>query len=107
MLGLFYISRTIFRQWKEEKMRQVSINAMTHEFHRPITAAVTLVSLIPYFLEKKNLPKVSKYANLTIDELDRLTAYTTRIQQISNKEKATISLKKTTIEIQPFLESLI
>ena len=107
LIGLFYLRRTIFRQWKEEKMRQDSINAMTHEFRRPITAAVTLVSLIPYYLNKNDQLKAWKYADLTIDELDRLTAYTTRIQQISNNEKATISLKKTTIEIQPFLKSLI
>lgn len=106
VIGLFYLGRTIFRQWREEKMRQDSVNAMTHEFKRPINAAIGLVSLIPYYLKKSNLTKAIQYAELTMDELNRLTAYTRRIQQISNNDKSTIILDKSEIELRPFLESL-
>ncbi|MDR1524341.1 MAG: HAMP domain-containing histidine kinase [Tannerella sp.] len=105
LVGLMYLGHTIFRQWKEEKMRRDSVDAMTHEFRRPISAAVTLVSLIPHYLEK-NTAKVLQYAKLTMDELNKLTAYTLHIQQISNNDKSTISLDKSEIEIRPFLESL-
>ena len=107
IIGLIFLGSTIFRQWKEEKMRQDSVNAMTHEFRRPISAAVSLVSLIPHYLEKKNESKASQYAKLTIDELKKLTAYTQRIQQISNNDKSTILLEKSEIEISLFLEFLV
>ena len=106
-IGLVYLRHTIFRQWKEEKMRQDSVNAMTHEFRRPISAAVSLVSLIPYYIEKTKLSKASQYAELTCEELNKLTAYTQRIQQISNNEKSTILLNKSTFEIRPFMDALI
>lgn len=106
VVGLFYLGRTIFQQWKEEKMRQDSVNAMTHEFKRPIYAAMSLVSLIPYYLEKSNQVKAVQYAELTMDELNRLTAYTRRIQQISNNDKSTIILDRSKVELRPFLESL-
>jgi len=107
IIGLIYLGRMIFRQWKEEKMRQDSVNTMTHEFRRPISAAVTLVSLIPHYIERDNVSKASLYAELTIEELDKLTKYTKRIQQISNNDKSTITLNKSEIDIPVFLESLI
>jgi signal transduction histidine kinase len=103
---LFALGRAITIQWKKEKMRQDSVNSMTHEFRRPISAAVGLVSLIPYYLEKNNVAKASQYALLTINELNKLTAYTSRVQQISNNDKSTLSLDKSEIEVRPFLETL-
>jgi signal transduction histidine kinase len=103
---LFALGRAIILQWKKEKMRQDSVNSMTHEFRRPISAAVSLVSLIPYYLEKNNVAKASQYALLTINELNKLTAYTSRVQQISNNDKSTLSLDKSKIEVRPFLETL-
>jgi signal transduction histidine kinase len=108
--GLFFLGRTIVLQWKKEKMRQDFVNMLTHELRRPISAAVTFVSLIPYYLKKdteKDTEKVLQYVTLTMDELNKLTAYTHHIQQISNNDKSTLSLDKSEIEIRPFLESLI
>jgi signal transduction histidine kinase len=103
---LFALGRTITIQWKKEKMRQDSIDSMTHEFRRPISAAVSLVSLISHYLGKNNAAKASQYALLTMNELNKLTAYTSRIQQISNNDKSTLSLDKSKIEVRPFLETL-
>jgi two-component system phosphate regulon sensor histidine kinase PhoR len=103
---LFALGRAITIQWKKEKMRRNSVDSMTHEFRRPISAAVSLVSLIPYYLEKNNVAKASQYALLTMNELNRLTAYTSRVQQISNNDKSTLSLDKSKIEVRPFLETL-
>jgi signal transduction histidine kinase len=105
---LFVLGRTIIIQWKKEKMRQDSVDSMTHEFRRPISAAVSFVALIPYYLfEKNDVAKVSQYVQLTLDELNKLTAYTRRVQQISNNDKSTLSLDKSEIEVRPFLETLI
>jgi signal transduction histidine kinase len=103
---LFALGRTITIQWKKEKMRQDSVDSMTHEFRRPISAAISLVSLIPHYLKNNNVAKASQYALLAMNELNKLTAYTSRIQQISNNDKSTLSLDKSKIEVRPFLEAL-
>lgn len=106
IVSLFYISRSFVFQWKTEKMRQDSVNAMTHEFKRPISSAVAMSSLIPFYMEKEEIGKVLEYNNSIQLELNKLTHYTTRIQQISNNEKGNLVLNKTNILITPFFESL-
>jgi len=106
VICLIYISRSFIFQWKTEKMRQESVNAMTHEFKRPISGAVALISVIPHYLKKNEINKVLTYIENTETELNKLTHYTQRIQQISNNEKQEVNLEKTNIEIVPFFESL-
>lgn len=103
---LIYLGRSFVLQWKLERLRQESVNSMTHEFKRPISSAVAMVSLIPFYVEKNDMSKVATYANNTIIELNKLTAYTERIQQISNNEKANIQLNKVGVEIEPLLQSI-
>lgn len=105
-VALFYISRSFVFQWKTEKMRQDSVNVMTHEFKRPISSAVAMVSTIPFYVEKKNTARVLEYVSNIETALNKLTYYTKRIQQISNNEAGNVSLDKTAVEIVPFFEVL-
>jgi signal transduction histidine kinase len=98
---LFTIIRTFFWKEKIELMRQESINAMTHEFKRPISSAVAQVALIPYYI-KENPSRVVKYAENTLLELNKLTLYTERIQRISNDSNAGLSLNKTPVYLPDF-----
>ena len=107
IIGLFYVSRSFVSQWKLEKLRQSSINAMTHEFKRPISGAMAMVSLIPFYIKKQDMQKVSEYAGNTLTELNKLTAYTERIQQISNNERGNIALNRVGIELVPFFEDIM
>ena len=104
--GMIYLGRSFVVQWKLERLRQESVNSMTHEFKRPISSAVAMVSLIPFYVEKNDMSKVATYATNTIIELNKLTAYTERIQQISNNEKANVLLNKLGVEIEPLLQSI-
>lgn len=106
IIGLFFLGRTIYMQWKQEKMRQTAINAMTHEFKRPISTSVSMISLIPYYLENNNPEKAVQYAEDTMQELNKLTAYTERIQQISNNDKSTVYLEKSDLDINPWFETV-
>ena len=106
MVCLFYISRSFVFQWKAEKMRQESVNVMTHEFKRPISSAVAMASLIPFYMEKQETDKVLDYTRNIRTDLNKLTYYTQRIQQISNNEKGNLQLNPTRVEIIPFFESL-
>jgi len=104
--GMIYLGRSFVLQWKLERLRQESVNSMTHEFKRPISSAVAMVSLIPFYVEKNNTSKIISYAEKTRIELNKLTAYTERIQQISNNEKVNILLNKTEVEIEPLIRSI-
>jgi len=104
--SLFYLIRSFFRQQKIERMRQDFINAMVHEFKRPITNASSMMDLIPFYLEKKDMDKVDSYVDGSILELRKLTAYTNRIQRISNNDPERIMLDKEPVAIVPFLENL-
>lgn len=106
IVSLYYISRSFVFQWKTEKMRQESVNVMTHEFKRPISSAVAMVSTIPFYLKKKETDKVLDYVNNIEIALNKLTYYTKRIQQISNNERNSVILEKATVQIVPFFESL-
>lgn len=106
MGGMVYLGKSFVVQWRLEKHRQESVNAMTHEFKRPISGAVAMVALIPFYAGRKDLEKVTDYANNTLTELNKLTAYTERIQQISNNEKGNIVLNKEPIAIKTFFESI-
>lgn len=104
--GLTYLLQTIFRQRKLEKMRQDFVNAMVHEFKRPITNARTMLELIPSLLTKGELSKVERYATDSMTEFRKLTAYTERIQRISNNDSERIRLEKTDLPMRPFFEHL-
>lgn len=106
IICLIFISRSFILQWKTEKMRQDSVNVLTHEFKRPISGAVAMASAINYYLEKNEINKVLDYTQKIENELNKLTYYTKRIQQISNNEKENVQLNKTYIDIKPFFESL-
>jgi two-component system, OmpR family, phosphate regulon sensor histidine kinase PhoR len=103
---LFYLGRSFVLQWKLERLRQESVNSMTHEFKRPISSAVALISVIPFYVQNNNSPKVIALADKTIIELNKLSAYTKRIQQISNNDKVNIVLNKSEVEIEPLIQSI-
>ncbi|MDD4921196.1 MAG: HAMP domain-containing sensor histidine kinase [Bacteroidales bacterium] len=103
---LSYLLRTIFSQQKFEKMRQNFVNAMVHEFKRPISSAFTMINLVPYYLKKQDMAKVDAYLDDTKLEFNKLTAYIERIQRINNNESDTINLDKTAIDLSEFFERI-
>lgn len=104
---MIYLMRTIFRQRKIEKMRQDFVNAMVHEFKRPITNASTMLELIPHYLLNNNTKMVDDYLTGSLLEFKKLTAYTDRIQRISNNERERIQLDKVEVALTPFFERLV
>ncbi|MBD1432862.1 HAMP domain-containing histidine kinase [Sphingobacterium sp. DN00404] len=104
---LTIIIRTFFIREKTEKMRQDSVNTMTHEFKRPLSVAVSKMALIPYYLQKGNTDRVQHYAEQSLLELQKLNTYTERIQKLSNNERETIKLHKEHIDIEDFFTSFV
>lgn len=106
MGGMFYLSKSFITQWKTEKMRQEFVNVLTHEFKRPISSVIAMVSTIPFYVKENNIDKVLEYACDIEIAMNKLAHYTKRIQQISNNDKSDVRLNKTAIEINSFFESL-
>ena len=103
---LSLIIRTFFWKEKIERIRRESVKTTMHEFKRPISAAMAKVSLIPIYMESKP-DKAKLYAEQSILELNRLNAYTQRIQQLSNNQQHTIVLQKTPIALRNFFASIL
>jgi len=103
---LFAVIRTLFWKEKIELMRQDSVNAMTHEFKRPISSAIAQASLIPYYLQKGEIIKVQQYADNILLELNKLTAYTDRVQKLGSNNSSHITLSKENIVLKTFFEAL-
>jgi two-component system phosphate regulon sensor histidine kinase PhoR len=101
-----FLLRTIFRQRKIDKLRQDFVNSMVHEFKRPITTATTMMELLPMFLDKNDRPKVDEYIAGSMTEFKKLTAYTDRIQRISNNDKDRIQFERVEVKLKPFIEGL-
>ncbi len=57
-------------------------------------------------LKKMNWQKVSDYAENTLTELNKLIAYTKRIEHISNNDNGAIVLNKLSLDLIPFFEVL-
>lgn len=104
--SIFYLLRSFLYQKKAEEMRQSAISAMTHEFKRPISSAVAQISLIPFYLERKDTSKVSKYAENTMLELKKLTLYTERIQRISKDNNTRLMLDYQDVVLCDFIERI-
>lgn len=107
LIGLLYISKSFVWQWKTESMRQDSIYAMTHEFKRPISAAMVLAQLIPFYIEHDDNETAIEYAANIDNELTKLTQYINTIKQISNSDNSNIILDKKDVDINLLCKSII
>lgn len=101
------VIRTFFWRERVEQMRQESVNAMTHEFKRPISSAMAQAALIPHQLQKGRTEKVEQYAGNVVLELQKLTAYTDRVQRLSNNSSEHIPLNKEDIALKDFFEAIV
>jgi len=101
------VVRTFFWRERVELMRQESVNAMTHEFKRPISSAMAQAALIPHQLQKGRTDKVEQYAGNVVLELEKLTAYTHRVQRLSNNKSEHIPLNKEYIVLKDFLTAIV
>lgn len=103
---LIYLTRSLVRQWRAEKLRQDSINAMTHEFKRPLSAALALLDSIPGELKENDIAEAKESAEGTIREIKKLDAYVKQIQRINNNDRGNIVLHKATIDIRSFFKNI-
>ncbi|MDR1368687.1 MAG: HAMP domain-containing histidine kinase [Dysgonamonadaceae bacterium] len=103
--GLFYLLKTIFTQRKIENLRQGMINAMTHEFRRPIANARLLLDMTTIYLESGSVEKIKSNIQKADFQLDRLSAYNQQIMRINWNEHHRIDLEPKQISIPDFINA--
>ena len=103
---LVYLSKTIFIQHKIAKNRQTFVSTMTHEFKRPIANAIALLDMAFEYLNRDNKEKVALNIQQTQFQLNKLSAYTQRIQEINRNEESKIQLNRQKINTIDFFRTL-
>jgi len=103
---LTYLSKTIFTQHKAAKIRQTFVSTMTHEFKRPIANATALLGVAIEYLNRDSKEKVNQNIQQAQFQLNKLDAYTRRIQEINRNEESKIQLNKQEINAVDFLQML-
>jgi len=103
---LVYLSKTIFIQHKIAKTRQTFVSTMTHEFKRPIANAIVLLDMAFEYLNRGNKEKVTLNIQQTQFQLNKLSAYTQRIQEINRNEESKIQLNRQKINTIDFFRTL-
>ncbi len=101
---LFYLLKTIFTQRKIENLRQDMINAMTHEFKRPIANARGMLNLAEIYLNSGYLQNVGINIKKADFQLDRLAAYKQQILEI-NRNESLLQLDLKKIHIGAFIKT--
>ena len=103
---LFRLSQTIFRQYREERVKKDFVNVMTHELRRPITSALFMLDFLQDHAEA-NKPLTNKdLLDDSILALKKLNLYVEKIQEISHGEDGNMSLTKENIPLLPFFIKL-
>ncbi len=97
-IGLFLQWRTIFRQWKEEKIRRKSVSAMVHELKRPVAALMMMLTNMSTTI-KTDPARMEKYIGMARFEIDKLIQYIQKIQDISRKQRGVIELNKENVDL--------
>lgn len=102
---MFRLLQTIARQRKEAKVRRDFIDAMTHEFKRPVTASLTAAEVMDETGED-HPERIKKYIGIIRLELQKLQVYTRTIREIERGKAGVTVLEKEEIALRPLLDDL-
>jgi two-component system phosphate regulon sensor histidine kinase PhoR len=103
IVGFYLSANSMLKQKKLSEMKNDFINNMTHEFKTPIST----ISLAGEMLMKQNIqakpPKVSRYAQIILDENARLKKQVEHILQIAVLDRGEFKLKKQELDVHELI----
>jgi two-component system phosphate regulon sensor histidine kinase PhoR len=103
---LFRLSSTIFRQRKEELMKQDYVNTLTHELKRPIASSLLVLEFLSTQINKNKQLSAGEMLPDAVFSLQKLNSYVEKIQEISQGESGSIELVKEPVPLFPFFSKL-
>ncbi|MDZ7775796.1 MAG: HAMP domain-containing sensor histidine kinase [Bacteroidales bacterium] len=103
IVGFYLSANSMLKQKKLSEMKNDFINNMTHEFKTPIST----ISLAGEMLMKQNIqakpPKISRYAQIILDENARLKKQVEHILQIAVLDRGEFKLKKQELDVHELI----
>lgn len=97
----------ILRQRRLSQMQKDFINNMTHEFKTPIS---TIKISAEVFLNNESIKKdkrLARYANIILEQSQRLNDQVEKVLQVAKLEKNTVELDSRIINLHNLLESVV
>jgi len=107
IISFAYVVLTILRQKKLSEIKNDFINNMTHEFKTPIATSSLAAEMLLKPQISSKIEKVNKYANVILDENQRLQSQVEQILQIATLESGQNQYKYKKMNLHDLLSSVI
>jgi len=107
ILSFSFVIYIILRQKKISEMKTDFINNLTHEFKTPIATSSLAAEMLMRPELASNRNKITKYAQVILDENLRLQSQVEQVLQIATLDKGKLKLKLKYIDIHDVLNSVI
>jgi len=107
IISFSYVLYIILRQKKISEMKTDFINNLTHEFKTPIATSSLAAEMLLRPEIEANKTKIKKYAQVILDETQRLQGQVEQVLQIATLDKGQLKLKLKYINIHELLNSVI
>jgi two-component system, OmpR family, phosphate regulon sensor histidine kinase PhoR len=107
IISFSYVLYVILRQKKVSEMKTDFINNLTHEFKTPIATSSLAAEMLLRPEVETNKTRIKKYAQVILDENQRLQGQVEQVLQIATLDKGQLKLKLKYINIHELLNSVI
>ncbi|MDE6581537.1 MAG: HAMP domain-containing histidine kinase [Duncaniella sp.] len=105
--GFWYLLHVINRLRTIEEMKEDFTNNMTHELKTPIAIAYAANDALLQFPDTSDEERTKKYLSASLEQLSKLSGLVENILAMSMERRKHLTMKKETIELRPFLNSII
>lgn len=105
--GFWYLLHVIQRLRTIEEMKDDFTNNMTHELKTPIAIAYAANDSLLQFPDPKDEERTKKYLTAALEQLSKLAGLVESILAMSMERRKQLTMKKETINLKPFLASII
>ncbi len=107
ILGYINILVILFRQKKLSNIKNDFINNMTHEFKTPLSTIKVAGEMLLKSSVNEYPYKVNRYANIILDENNRIKGNVEQVLQLSVLDKELMRIKKDEVDIHEVIENLV
>lgn len=107
ILFFAYAMWVILRQKRLSEMQKDFINNMTHEFKTPLSTIKIAAGVFANDERVKSDSRLERYANIILEQNERLNKQVEKVLQLARLEKGNIELKKEKVSLIEVLDPLL
>lgn len=105
-LCLLFQVKTILKQRKIDELRKSFVNTMIHELKRPVQALKMCVAFLNDKTMRTDEQAMDEVVRDSLSELDNLSAYLSKLRDMTRADDARMSLSITVFDIRPLVEKV-